>query len=108
MPSGNGDTPVETTVGGTLVSKVTLATDCPAAFSAVTVSAPLEGITDGAVYRPADVITPATAVQLVAPADLNCCVAPRIRLIDAGDIAAGGTLVTNVMLAEEEPAVLQI
>ncbi len=79
MPSGSGDTPVETTVGGRLVSKVMVTADCPAALIAVTVSALLEGMPEGAVYRPADVIAPATAVQLVAPADLNCCVAPRIK-----------------------------
>ena len=72
IPSGKGDVPIDNTVGGTFVSSVTVAVVWPAAFDAVTVSVPDAGIDAGAVYRPAGVTVPATAVQLVAPADLNC------------------------------------
>lgn len=53
---------------------------------AVTVSFPEDGITGGAVYRPAEVTVPATAVQLVAPGAVNCTVLVSMTLTDAGEM----------------------
>ena len=45
---------------------------------------------------------PALAVQLVAPADVNCCVAPRSKLTEAGEIVCGG-MGSSVTLALADP-----
>jgi hypothetical protein len=58
--------------GGTLLSRLTVAEDEPAAFIAVTISVPEAGIVAGAVYKPDAVTVPETAVQLVAPGAANC------------------------------------
>ena len=46
------------------------------------------GIVAGAVYRPLEVTVPAVAVQLVAPVDVNCWVAPRFKETVDGAMAA--------------------
>src|ERR1700733_1229663 len=85
MPSGSGDVPIDEIVGGTLLTRVTVAVDCPLEFLAVTVSVPSAGITLGAVYKPAAVTVPETTDQDVAPAAVNCSVAPstRVTFVDA-------------------------
>ena len=63
-------------IAGAAIVSVTAAVDCPLEFLAVTVSVPPAGIAVGAVYKPAEVTVPDTADQDVAPAALNCSVAP--------------------------------
>ena len=43
-------------------------------------------------------MVPAVAVQLVAPDEVNCCVAPNLTVAEVGDTvcAGGGPLATNV------------
>jgi hypothetical protein len=90
----------ETAPGGKLVTRVTAAEDEPAALVALTVSVPDKGIADGAVYRPAEVTLPETALQLVAPAAVNCRVPFSITVTVAGEIT-GGTFVSSVTVAED-------
>jgi hypothetical protein len=71
-PNGRGDVPIDEIVGGTLLTSVMVAVDCPPEFFAVTVSVPAAGIEVGAVYKPFAVTVPETADQLVAPAAVNC------------------------------------
>jgi len=68
--------PIEVIAGGTLLISVAVAVDCPLEFEAVIVSFPDAGIEAGAVYKPVDDTVPATAVQVVAPAAVNCWVPP--------------------------------
>ena len=49
---------------------------------AVTVTDDDAGIVPGATYRPVEVMLPAEAVQLVAPAEVNCCDLPRPTVTD--------------------------
>jgi hypothetical protein len=88
--------------GGAFGNSVTAAADFPAALIAVTVSVPDAGIVAGAVYKPADVTVPTTAVQLVAPGALNCCVPPTVTDTAEGEIV-GGILVCNVTVADDDP-----
>jgi hypothetical protein len=85
-PSGSGDVPIDEITGGTLLIRVTVATLCPAVFFAVTVSVPDEGMVAGAEYNPFAVTVPDTADQAVAPAAVNCCVAPSETVAVAGEI----------------------
>jgi hypothetical protein len=71
-PKGSGEVPIDEIVGGTLLTSVTVAVDCPLESFAVTVSVPAAGIEAGAVYKPLAVTVPETADQLVAPAAVNC------------------------------------
>jgi hypothetical protein len=60
----------------------------------VTVTAVEEGIVEGAVYKPVDDTVPAVAVQVVAPADVNCFVCPSLTVAEVGEMACGMTNVT--------------
>jgi hypothetical protein len=79
-----------------------LAVDCPAEFDAVTVSVPEAGKIPGAVYSPAEVTVPETAVQPVAPAAVNCTVLFNSMLMADGEII-GAPIAFRVTLAEDEP-----
>jgi hypothetical protein len=92
--------------GATLVRSVTVADDCPTELIAVTVSVPDAGISDGAVYKPAEVTVPATAAQLVAPAAVNCCVFVNMTLTDAGEMTGGVAFVRSVTVADDCPTEL--
>jgi len=72
--------------GAPAAFSVTVATDLPAEFDAVTVSLPDAGMVAGAVYNPAAVTVPDTAVQLVAPGALNCSVPESFTVTVAGEI----------------------
>ena len=69
---------------------VTVADADPPGPVAVTVTELDEGIVAGAVYKPAELTDPAVAVHAVAPADVNCCVAPSVTVADVGEIVCGG------------------
>jgi hypothetical protein len=100
IPSGNcplEPTAVITGVGGI---SVTVAVPFPFGPVAVTVSVPVVGNDAGAVYRPAVVTVPCAAVQAVAPADVNCSVAPRFTETVAGEITCGFSSVT---VADADP-----
>ena len=45
---------------------------------------------------------PALAVQAIAPAEVNCCVAPKARVAVGGEIVCGVPL-TSVTTADAEP-----
>jgi hypothetical protein len=47
-----------------------------------------------------ELIVPTEAAQLVAPADVNCCVAPSVTDAEAGEIVCSGI---NVIAADTEP-----
>jgi len=85
------------TVCGFGLTMVTVAFAEPPGPVAVTVATPPAGMTAGAVYNPAPLIVPEVAVQLAAPADVNCCVAPKFNETLAGAMvwAGGGPLATN-------------
>jgi len=100
IPSGNcplEPTAVITGVGGI---SVTVAVAFPFGPVAVTASVPVVGNDAGAVYRPAVVTVPLVAAQTVAPADVNCCVAPRFTEAVAGEIVCPFASVTA---AEADP-----
>jgi hypothetical protein len=102
MPSGNcpfEPTPAITGVDGI---KVTVAVALPFGAVAVTLSVPVDDIVAGAVYRPELVIVPKVAVQADAPAEVNCCVAPRLRETVSGEIVCGFRA-CSVTTAEAEP-----
>jgi hypothetical protein len=80
-------------------SNVTTALAEPPGPLALTVTVPDAGIVDGAVYRPPALMLPAVALQLVAPAEVNCWVPPRRTLALAGEMDCAPTSVT-VALAE--------
>jgi hypothetical protein len=69
---------------------------------AVTVAEPEPVQVAGAVYSPVLPTVPSVAVQVVAPVDVNCCVAPRSRLTAVGRIVCGG-MGTRVTAALAEP-----
>jgi hypothetical protein len=94
------------TVGGEIVCgfrtcSVTTAEAEPAGPVAVTVTDFDDGMLAGAVNRPLLLMLPAVAVQLVAPEEVNCCVAPSFTVAEVGEIVcdAGAPLfATNVAL----------
>jgi len=93
------------TVGGEIVcgfrtSSVTAAEAEPPGPVAVTITELDGGMLAGAVNRPLELMLPAVVVQLVAPEDVNCCVAPSFTLADVGEMVcgAGGPLAANVAL----------
>ena len=89
IPSGNcpfAPTPVMTGVGG---FSVTVAVALPFGPVAVTASVPVEVMAPGAVYMPAEVMDPFAAAQPVAPADVNCWVAPRFKETVTGAMVCG-------------------
>ena len=69
---------------------------------AVTVTAVEAGMEEGAEYKPAEEMVPALAVQLVAPAEVNCCVWPIFTEAVVGEIFCG-TRAASVTVAEAEP-----
>ncbi len=69
----------------------------------VTVAVPLEGIVEGAVYSPLELIVPAEALQLVPPVDVNCWVWPRIKLALLGEMTGVVTSVTVAVAVPIEP-----
>jgi hypothetical protein len=87
-------------VCGFRTSSVTAADAEPAGPVAVTDTEPDDGMLAGAVNRPLALMLPAVAVQLVAPEEVNCCVAPSFTVADVGEMvcAGGGPLATNVAL----------
>src|ERR1035441_5482262 len=101
IPSGSSPlpTPVMTGTGGTIV---TTALAEPLGPVAVTVALPEPGQLAGAVYSPLVLTVPAVAVQPVAPADVNCCVAFRFSVAAVGEIVCGVPF-TRVTVAEAEP-----
>jgi len=79
---------------GSSGASVTFALAAPPGPVAVTVTAVEEGIVEGAVYKPVDDTVPAVAVQVVAPADVNCFVCPSLTVAEVGEMACGMTNVT--------------
>ena len=77
-------------ITGAGFARVTVAVDCPLEFFAVTVSVPPAGIALGAVYKPAEVTVPDTADHDVAPAAVNCSVAPSTTETCVGAITGAG------------------
>ena len=75
---------------GVALMTVTTALAEPPGPIAVTVAVPDAGRVAGAVYSPVELTVPAVAVQLVAPAEVNCCMVPRSRLTVAGEMVCGG------------------
>lgn len=70
---------------------VTAAEADPPGPVAVTVTALDDGMTAGAVNRPLVLMIPAVVVQLVAPEEVNCCVAPSLTVAVIGEMVwAGG------------------
>jgi hypothetical protein len=79
-------------VCGLDATSVIIAVAEPPGPVAVTVAEFEAGMLAGAVNSPAGFTVPALAAQLVAPADVNCCVPPSLILTEAGEMAclAGG------------------
>jgi hypothetical protein len=105
MPKGNfpfEPTPVITGVGAAGGISVTVAVAVPFGPVAITLSVPVEDIADGAVYRPALVTVPWAAAQAVAPAEVNCCCAPRFNETVIGEMACAFRA-CNVTAAEADP-----
>ena len=75
--------------GGT-GARVTVALADPFAPVAVTITVGDAGIVSGAVNSPDAEMLPALAVQLVAPADVNCNVRPRTTVAEVGEIVCDG------------------
>ena len=88
-----------TGVGGI---RVTVAVAVPLGPVAVTASVPVDDRTVGAVYNPAEVMVPYVAAKLVAPADVNCWVAPRFNEIVRGAMVCGFRT-CSVTAAEADP-----
>ena len=84
------------------MTMVTVAPAGPPGPAAVTVATPDAGQTDGAVYRPVLLTVPNVADQPVAPAEVNCCVAPRSKVAVAGEMICAG-IGTSVTAALAEP-----
>ena len=68
------------------LTRVTVAVAVPPGPVALTVTEGDEGMAEGAVYKPEVEMLPALADQLVAPEDVNCCVAPSRTEAVAGEI----------------------
>ena len=90
-------------VCGFSTCSVTTAEAEPLGPVAVTVTELDDGMLPGAVYRPLPLMLPAVAVQLVAPEEVNCCVAPSFTVAEVGEMVGeddgGGPLfATNVAL----------
>jgi hypothetical protein len=79
---------------GSSGASVTLALAEPPGPVAVTVTAVEAGIVDGAVNNPPELMVPALADQLVAPAEVNCLVCPILTEADVGEITCGFANVT--------------
>jgi hypothetical protein len=72
---------------GVSASSVTLALAEPPGPFAVTVTAVEAGMAAGAVYKPVEEMVPAVAVQLAAPAEVNCFVWPSLTVAEVGEMA---------------------
>ncbi len=83
------------------LASVTVAEADPLGPIAVTVTVLDEGMVEGAVYMPLALIAPADAVQEVAPAEVNCWVAPRFRETLAGEMA--GALTSDTAATADPP-----
>ena len=88
--------------------RATVADADPPRPVAVTVTDPEEGMVDGAVYRPAELIVPAVAVHDEAPAAMNCWVLPRSTDADAGEITWGARSVTVVVAVPFVPFAVMV
>ena len=55
----------------------------------------------GAVYRPVELMVPKVAVQLVAPAEVNCWVRPAVSETDVGEIACVAALASETVAVAE-------
>ena len=86
----------ETTIGVAVPSVAVVLVDPPAPVAVMVTLLPEVGILDGAVKRPAEVIVPADAVQLVAPVAENCCVPLRATVGVAGRTAPVGAISVTV------------
>src|SRR5271157_5546499 len=84
-PSGRGFVLMPVIVGAGGIN-VTMAVAVPLGPVADTLAAPLAVSAAGAVYKPEELTVPAVAVQEVAPAEVNCCVAPRFKETVVGAI----------------------
>ena len=89
--------PVEAAVSWTVADAVP---DGPVAPIAAEVEV---SIVAGAVYRPVELMVPKVAVQLVAPAEVNCWVRPAVSVTDVGEIACVETAAASVTVAVAEP-----
>ena len=99
----------EIVCGGMGIS-VTLALAEPPGPVAVTVTAVEAGMVAGAVYRPAEEMVPAVAVQLVAPAEVNCCDCPNVTEAEVGEMTCGvcGTRVTEALAEPPGPVAVTV
>lgn len=66
--------------------RVICAVAAPFEPDAVTVTVGEDGIVAGATYRPVELMDPVLAVQLVAPAEVNCWEPPSGTDADTGEI----------------------
>jgi len=66
--------------------RVTAAEAEPPGPVAVTVTELDDGMVKEAVNRPLVLMLPAVEVQLVAPEDVNCCVAPNFTVAEVGEM----------------------
>ncbi len=89
-------------VCGFRACSVTAAEAEPPGPVAVTVTELDDGIVEGAVNRPLVLMVPAVAVQVVAPGEVNCCVAPSFKETVTGEIVSG-LRACSVTTAEAEP-----
>ena len=83
--------------------RVTCAFAVPLVPVADTVTDDEDGIVAGARYRPVDEIDPALAVQLVAPAEVNCWVLPTRTDATEGEIVCDAVGADKVTYAEVVP-----
>jgi len=77
-------------VCGFCTCRVTAAEAEPPGPVAVTVTELEDGMTEGAVYMPAELTLPAVALQPVEPAEVNCWVPPNFTVADVGAMVCGG------------------
>ena len=75
---------------------------------AETVSVPVAGMDEGALYRPAEVTVPETALHVVTLVAENCCVEPSITVALAGETTSFGTRVTVAVLLPLGPVALTV
>lgn len=91
--------------------RVTCAFAVPFVPVADTVTDDEAGIVAGARYRPVEEIDPALAVQLVAPADVNCWVFPNRTDATEGEIvcdAVGADRVTYEYVFPKDPTPVMV
>jgi len=77
---------------GNGVARVTVALLVPPGPVALIVSVPVAVAVVGAVYKPEEVMVPASALQLVTLLAENCNVAPRPKVAVAGEITGAGVV----------------